>query len=174
MGFRQAVLDLWGEPGLRAVSARLPQDVRFDTVDTMLMSMEWLPEAHVLAWYEALWSGPCQEKRAFFLQAIDRMMDFGFGKIRKAFLVLASPSIIFAKAPGLWRYDHSHGVLTADVEASSGRLRLEGHPYTSNPLSCLATAEIYRYCVTLCRANNVTESHYRDATGALIVRLRWT
>ncbi|HKP59193.1 MAG TPA: hypothetical protein VJV78_20865 [Polyangiales bacterium] len=40
-------------------------------------------------------------------------------------------------------------------------------------LACLANAEIYRYCVTLCRAKNVAELHYREAGGSLVVRLRW-
>jgi hypothetical protein len=173
VGFRQAVLDIFGQDGLQALSALLPVDVRYDTIDTLLVSSEWLPEAHVMAWYEALWTGPCQRQRAQFALVLDRMMDFGFGRIRKALLGLADPSFVIAKATTLWRYDHTHGDLTAEHDDSSVRLRLENHPYTENPLSCLATAEIYRYCAALCRVRNVVASHYREPSGALIVRLRW-
>jgi len=174
VGFKQAVEGLWGAAGLRSVAQLLPVDVRYDTVDTVLVNMEWLPETHVLAWYEALWSGPCERKRHHFVTVIDRMMDCGFGRVRKALLHLASPSMIFGKAPGLWRYDHSHGELTIDVDGQTARVRLEDHPYTANPLSCMATAEIYRYCVALSRGRDVTESHYNDPSGALIVRIRWS
>ena len=173
VGFRAAVLDLWGARGMEHLASRLPPDVRRDTVSNLVVSTQWLPETHVLAWYEALWTGPCEEIRESFARVLDRMLDCGFGRIRKAFLAFAKPAMIFEKAPTLWRYDHTHGLLTVMLGGRSARLRLEQHPYVDNPLSCMAAAEIYRYCVTLCRARNVTETHYRDADGALIVRLRW-
>ncbi|MDB4991612.1 MAG: hypothetical protein JWN04_6790 [Myxococcaceae bacterium] len=173
VGFRHALVDIYGAPGLASVAERLPVEVRYDTIDSLLVNTEWLPEAHVMAWYEALWLGPCKQTRSAFEAVIDRMMDFGFGRIRKALLALADPSVVVVKAGTLWRYDHTHGELTVEADDKSARLRLEHHPYAENPLSCLATAEVYRYCAALCRVRNVVASHYREASGALIVRVRW-
>lgn len=171
--FREAVVELYGSPGLAQVAARLPAEVRVATIDELVVGPQWLPESCVLAWYEALWSGPCDGRADAFTIVLQRMLDRGFGRIRKAFLRLASPETILAKAPSLWRYDHTHGRLVTEVGAGVGRLRLDHHPYTESPLSRLAISEIYRYCASLTRVRQVTESHFREPEGALVVTLRW-
>lgn len=173
VGFREATLKLWGRAGLESVALLLPAEVRAQTIDSVVLNVGWFPETFVLAWYEALWSGPCAGRREPFIAVLNRMMDFGFGRVRKSLLALANPSAIVIKAGALWRYDHTHGDLTVEAGDGGARVRLEHHPYTDNPLSCLAIAEIYRYCVALCRAREVSEMHYREPTGALVVRVRW-
>ncbi|HEY6876530.1 MAG TPA: hypothetical protein VI299_00875 [Polyangiales bacterium] len=101
------------------------------------------------------------------------MLDYGFGRVRKGLLRFANPALVISKADVLWRHDHTHGTLSVDSNAHSVRLRLADHPYTEDSLSCLATAEIYRYCASLCRVVDATENHFRDPSGALIVRVRW-
>lgn len=172
-GFREATVHCFGEDGLARVSAELPAEVYERTVERIVLNVGWYPERYVLAWYEALWSGPCDHARDKFVMVLDRMMDCGFGRVRRSLLSFASPSVIFNRAPSLWRYDHTHGDLTSECGAGVGRVRLAHHPYTENPLSCLAIAEIYRYCVALSRAKAVSETHYRDESGVLIVRIRW-
>jgi hypothetical protein len=173
MAFRDAANTLWGDAGVRAIGAALPEDVRRETVDVGVVNLAWVPETYVLAWYEAVWHGPCGGDRDAFVGFLQRMMDRGFGRVRKAFLSLAKPAVILNKAPSLWRHDHTHGELTLDtVGRDSARVKLVDHAYTTTSLACMATAEIYRYCVELCQAKNVTEIHYREA-NALIVRLRW-
>lgn len=174
MAFREAAHDLWGEDGEREIGKRLPDVVRAETLDLAAVNLAWVPEAYVLSWYDALWHGPCDKQREVFARFLCRMMDNGFGRVRKAFLAFAKPAMILSKAPTFWRHDHSHGELTVEaLEADSAKVKLSDHPYTRTSLGCLATAEIYRYCVTLCRAKHVTEIHYRDPSGALVVRLRW-
>jgi len=175
IAFREATNDLWGAEGVRAIGERLPQVVREETLDVSAVIPLWVPESYVLAWYEALWHGPCEARRNSFDTFLGRMLDCGFGRVRKAFLAFAKPATILNKAPALWRHDHTHGTLCLEsLEATSARVRLTDHPYASTSLSCIATAEIYRYCASLCRAKNVSELHYRDSAGALIVRLRWS
>jgi hypothetical protein len=175
MAFRDAALAMWGEPGLRDIGQRLPDEVRAKTLDVAAGNLDWVPENYVLAWYEAVWHGPCGQQRDAFLKYLDRMLDSGFGRVRKALLAVAKPSMILNRAPSLWQHDHTHGQLTVEsLEAHSGKVKLSNHPYTSTSLGCMATAEIYRYCAALCRAREVTAVHYRDPSGALIVSLRWS
>jgi len=173
VGFREATLKLWGKAGLEHVAALLPDDVRSTTVDRTVSDVAWLPESYVLAWYQALWSGPCRGSRELFIPVLNRMMDFSFGRVRKGLLALANPSKMIVKAGALWRFDHTHGDLTVEAAEGAAQVRLENHPYTEHALSCMAIAEIWRYCVALCRARGVTETHYREPSGALVVRVRW-
>jgi hypothetical protein len=174
VAFREAVVGLWGAKGLSAVSARLSAAVRNDTLDGVVVSSEWVPEGHVIAWYDALWSGPCERRTDLFNLVIDRMLDLGFGRVRRVFLSMASPATIFTRAPSLWRYDHTHGQLTVEAGPAVARLCLSNHPYIDSPLSCLAVAEVYRYCTALTRVKSVTATHFREPDGSLIVRLRYT
>lgn len=173
VGFREATLHLFGAAGLRSVCALLPEDVRVQTAEESALNVSWYPERFVIAWYEALWNGPAESRRERFTAALNRMMDFGFGRVRKSLLMFASPTAILIKAGSLWRYDHTHGDLTVEAGDGLARVQLAHHPYTADPLSCLAIAEIYRYCVALCRARGVLETHYREPSGALVVRIRW-
>lgn len=173
VAFREAVISLWGDRGIASVASGLPAIVRKETLESVVVSTEWVPEAHVLAWYEALWGGPCQRRTDLFCLVLDRMLDLGFGRVRRVFLSMANPATIFSRAPALWRYDHTHGHLTVEASPSAARLRLVEHPYTESPLSCLAVAEIYRYCTALTRVKSVQGSHFRDPNGGLVVRLRW-
>jgi hypothetical protein len=172
-GFREATVDCFGKDGLALVGTLLPAEVHEQTLERLAMNVGWYPESFVLAWYEALWSGPCTSSREKFVRVLDRMLDCGFGRVRRSLLSFASPSMILNRAPTLWRYDHTHGELSVECGAGVGRMRLAHHPYTENPLSCLAIAEVYRYCVSLSRAKAVTGTHYREPSGALVVHLRW-
>src|SRR5690242_11418888 len=91
VGFRRAALALWGEAGLAEIGQLLPEEVRVATVDNVVIVGEWQPERYVLAWYEAAMSGPAKGNRADFCAFIDRMMDIGFGTVRKLLLQIASP-----------------------------------------------------------------------------------
>jgi hypothetical protein len=174
MAFHAAAEEIWGDAGVRAIGSLLSEEIRRETVDVSAVNLAWVPETYVLAWYEALWHGPCEQSSEMFVMFLDRMMDRGFGRVRKAFLGLAKPAMILNKAPGLWRHDHTHGVLTLErLEKDSAKVKLADHAYTTTSLACLATAEIYRYCVELCQSKNVTEIHYREPDGGLIVRLKW-
>lgn len=151
---------MWGEPRLGEIGAHLPQEVRIATVDNPLIVGDWLPERYVMAWYEAVMAGPAKGDRSVFCTFIDRMMDIGFGTVRKFLLQMASPHHVAAQAASLWRHDHTHGTLTASRLGDLGFLFvLENHPYTTTPLSRLAISEIYRYATELTRTRNVTAWH---------------
>jgi hypothetical protein len=173
-GFRTAASDIWGPSGLKAIGAGMPDEVRKETVDAAILSAEMLPERYVMAWYEAVWAGPANGDRAAFCTFLYRMMDHGFGRVRKALLGLVSPSQLAEKAPDLWRHDHDTGTLTVSTVNGGGIFVLRDHVYLQTPLSRLALAEIYRYALSLARGvHTPTQSHGLDRDGSLRVRVTW-
>ncbi len=173
VAFRAAASDLWGKDGVAAIAALLPDYTRDATLERIVVNVEWVPERHVMAWYEAVWNGPAARQQAQFARFLDAMMDRGFGRVRKIFLGLVTPMTMLEKAPELWRHDHTHGVLEIEAQPGSAKVLLRDHPYTTTPLARVAIAEIYRYALSLGRARDVTESHYTEPDGSLILRLRW-
>lgn len=172
--FRSATFDLWGERGLKEVGQLVSEQVQRDTIATSAMSVDWFPETHVTEWYAGLWNGPCEGSKVEFTRALNRMLDVGFGRVQKVALRFATPKMVVTRAPSLWRHDHSHGNLAVTVEKNSAHLTLDSHPYLGDSLSRTAVTEIYRYCLTLSRADRVTAHHFIEPDGSLCVKLRWT
>ncbi|AKU96404.1 hypothetical protein AKJ09_03068 [Labilithrix luteola] len=160
VGFRKAAIQLWGEPGLAEIGQIMPEEVRAATVDNVVVVGEWQPERYVMAWYDAVMTGPAKGDRAVFTKFIDRMMDAGFGTVRKLLLQLASPDQVAAQAADLWRHDHTHGVLTPKkLDDQTQLFVLKDHPYTTTVLGRFAVTEICRYATELTRVKNVTAWH---------------
>jgi len=172
--FRQSAVELWGRDGLRQLGERMPEEARRDTVDTVVVAHEWLPETYVLAWYEAAWEGPAARDNTAYFRFLDRMMDHGFGKVRKFMLSIAgTPHFVASKGSELWRHDHTHGTLTYREDGPHGGLfTLSDHPYIETPLSRASIAEIYRYAAALTRVKEVKENHSLEG-NALTVRITW-
>src|SRR5262245_28555750 len=74
MAFREAAMELWGEAGLRDIGQRLPEAARAETLDISTVNLAWVPEAYVLAWYDAVWRGPCEQQRDAFRQFLNSML----------------------------------------------------------------------------------------------------
>jgi eukaryotic-like serine/threonine-protein kinase len=172
IAMREAARDQWGAQGLSDLAERMPEDVARDTLGAFGIAALWLPERYVMAWYEAVWEGPAQRQSAAFRRFLDCMMDRGFGRVRRFMLSLVTPAQLLARAPGLWRHDHTHGELTCDIAEGGAVLTLRHHAYLATPLSRLAIAEIYRYAVSLSRTSSVVEQHAMSG-GVLNVTLKW-
>ncbi|HJL19868.1 MAG TPA: hypothetical protein RMH99_29665 [Sandaracinaceae bacterium LLY-WYZ-13_1] len=173
-GFRKAALDRWGEGGLHAIAEAMSKECRRACIEPIVIGEPMLPERYVLEWYRAAYEGPARRDRAAYFGFIDRMMDHGFGRVRKLLLAMASPNLVARKAQELWRHDHTHGELAlVESEPEGVVMRLCDHPYTETPLGRMSVAEIYRYAIALARARNVRSEHWLVA-GALHVRIRWT
>lgn len=176
-GFRAAVVELWGDDGLRAVAARLPDDARAETVDANVLPVAWYPVRHTLAWDEAVWDGPAARDDAAFVAFLDKAIELGFGRMRRFFIRLQSPEQILARAPEMWRYQHSHGTLTATATAQGATVVLRDHPFARHPLARRATAEVYRFIASLTQARGkgeVRQTHGSEGPDSLVVRLTWT
>jgi hypothetical protein len=172
-GLREAALEVFGETGYAVLVRALPADVRAATVDSLTVAVGWYPERYVMAWFEAAFDCAAGRNEARFHAFLDRMMDHGFGKVRRALLRLASPDMLLGQATTLWQHDHSHGWLTAKVERGAACLTLRNHVYTTAPVSRAAITEIYRYGVALTGARHVVATHSLQPDGSMQVHLHW-
>lgn len=172
-GLREAALELWGADGLATLAACLPADVKATTVDSFVVSVGWYPESYVMSWFIAAHERMSNRDDRQFFRFLDRMMDHGFGRIRRTLLRLASPNLVLAQATSLWRHDHSHGQLEATVGRGHAQLTLTNHVYTTDPVSRSAIAEIYRYGVAMTGVKQVISHHSLTEPECLQVTLRW-
>ena len=174
VAFRAAALDLWGEAGLDAIADRVDRDTRVQTIEPLVITREWLPERFVMAWYEAAWEGPADRRSATYLTFLDRMMDNGFGRVRKALLGFATPTLIATKSAELWRHDHSTGEVRANSTGErSLTVTLRDHVYVSTPLARLSVAEIFRYAASLSRTREVGCTHSANGPNELVCWMIW-
>jgi hypothetical protein len=175
VAFKDATLALWGPAGLRELASKLPEEVRRDTIETTVLPT-WLPERHVMAWWSAAWSGPARQERGPYITLLGRMMDAGFGRVRRLLLgTVVSPRLVCEKAVALWRYDHTSGEFTSSFEGErSFRFVLRDHAYTTTELGRDTIAEIYRYAVSLTRiGRDARERHQLEADGSLVTHIDW-
>jgi hypothetical protein len=177
-GFRAAVVDLWGEQALDALASRLPLATRVATVDALVLPFEWVALEHVVAWHDAIWSGPCRGDESELARLVGRSIELGFGRFKAAFFSGVTPERLVSRAPELWRWQHTHGDLAAAVEGNSGTVVLRDHPYVDHANSRRVTAESYRYIVTMVGGRDVRAA-WGDRTATtsrareLVVQLTW-
>ena len=171
--FRSAARAMWGDEGLGVVAAKLDDEVRAATLDRRVTRVDWLPERYVVAWHEAVWTGPAKEDDRTFRAFMDRTMDIGWGRIRRLFLRFLTPIDLFAKAEELWKDDHTHGELRFGVNRTTLIGTLRDHPYATSEVSRRAIAEVFRYALTMTRATNVREHHSLHGTRDLLVQITW-
>jgi hypothetical protein len=170
---RLAVLSLWGEAGLADVASRLPVDARSSLIDSAIISEAWLPERFVMAWQEAVWNGPCQGDGTALRHYTDRVVDSGFGRVRRLLVSMVTPVTLCTRAAELWHDEHTHGQISAEPKGNVVVIRLRDHPYVARPISCLVMAESLRHAASLTRVRHVAQMHHM-VDGALEVRLTWS
>jgi hypothetical protein len=148
-------VDLKGEEEFARLAARLPLETRTVTVDALLLPFEWVPIAHVIAWHEALWNGPCAADEKELARLVGRSIGLGLGRFKSAFFYSVTADRLVARAHELWRWQHTHGEVTARIEGGSAVLTLKGHPYVDSAVSRRITAESYRQIVTIAGGRDV-------------------
>jgi hypothetical protein len=174
LAFRYAVLELWGEFGWREVTSALDAEARERLLGAPVSPVCWVPERHMMALSEAVFAGPAGGGEEAYLHFVTKMIEHGFGRIRRFVLQLAPPELLLGRAPELWRHDHTHGVLTVSVAGSEALAVLRDHDHVRTPLSRLTAAQAFRAALERTRAKNVVVTHDLDPAGALEVRLRWS
>jgi hypothetical protein len=148
-GFRAAVEDLWGERAVADIAARLPLATRLATIDSMVLPFEWLPTHHVIAWHDAIWTGPARTDERELARLVARSIDLGLGRFKSAFFSGVTRERLVERAQELWRWQHTHGEVVVSVEDTSGTVVLSGHPYVDHATSRRLTAESYRAIVAM-------------------------
>jgi len=170
---RAAAFELYGDEGLRAIATHLPDDVRTVLVDSALIVDRWLPERYVMAWQEAVWLGPARTNNDELRRYIGRVVDAGFGRVRRLLVNLVTPATLCERAAELWHDEHTHGEISAHPEGNVVLIRLRNHPYVERPIARMVMAESLRHAASLTRAKRVEQQHRVDG-DALEVRLTWS
>jgi len=170
---RAAAVELYGDVGLREIAERLPPDARAALIDSALITDRWLPERFVMAWQEAVWDGPVRTNDDEHRRYIARVVDAGFGRVRRLLVNLVTPATLCTRAAELWGDEHTHGEITAQPKGQEVLIRLRAHPYVTRPIARVVLAESLRYAASLTRAKRVEQLHRVDG-DALEVRLTWS
>ena len=170
---RAAAVQLWGDDGLREIAEHLPPDVRGALIDSALITEAWLPERFVMAWQEAVFAGPVRGSDVELRRYIDKVVDNGFGRVRRLLVQLVTPATLCTRAAELWHDEHTHGEISAQPTGRVVIIRLRDHPYVGRPIARLVMAESLRYAASLTRASRVDQLHRVDG-DALEVRLTWS
>ena len=170
-GFR-AASRTWGEEALVATGgASAARDARRDHRRPACCPSSGSRSQHVIAWHDALWNGPCAATSRSSRASSAAPSSLGFGRFKSAFFHALTPDRLVARAPELWRWQHTHGELTARVEGGSGTVvTLKDHPYVDNPVSRRVTAESYRHIVDMAGARDVHAAWGVSADGARDLR----
>jgi hypothetical protein len=169
---RAAALALYGDAGLREIAARLPVEARW-LAESAIITDAWLPERFVMAWQEAVWGGPARTDLDAFCVYIHRVVDAGFGRVRRLLVNMVTPATLCKRAAELWHDEHTHGEISAEPDGQLVVIRLREHPYVKRPIACLVMAESLRRAASLTRVRHVEQTH-RVLDDALEVRLTWT
>lgn len=172
---RRAVLDLWGEAGLADIAARVSMDTRLQTVEAPASPLTWVPERFLTEWHEATWDGPARRDDAALCKTINRRLDLGFGRVRKALLSLLGPEEVIRRAGELWKHDHTHGTLVVHFEKGKkiGSATLTDHVFCESPIARRALAETFRYIIQLSRGVKTSRSSHALQGRSLAIRISW-
>jgi hypothetical protein len=170
---RAAVL-LWGDEGLNAIAAALPDDTR-EEFFRVVQTEPWIAARHYITWMYAAHRGPSGLSLPKTREYIDRIFDFGSGIILRSLLWMADPVALVPRLGPMWKKENTHGELigTVDPGGKSATFRLAGSPYSETPQTRGGMAENYRYAFSLTRAKNVRETHALEKPDTLVFRIRW-
>ena len=170
---RAAAVELWGDGGLVEIAERLPPDARGALIDSAIITDPWLPERFVMAWQEAVFEGPARGSDDEFRRYVHKVVDAGFGRVRRLLVNLVTPATLCTRAAELWHDEHTHGEISAEPEGHLVVIHLRNHPYVARPIARLVMAESLLHAASLTRAKHVRENH-RVEGDVLEVRLTWS
>ncbi len=169
---REAVVAVWDRAALADVRRRLGGACR-QAFEGLLLADDWIPEREIVAFYEAVHTGPAAQRPAIYRRWVDTVMDRGFGRVRRLLLSMANPRLVVTKATELWQHDHTHGTLSAVVDGDVIHAKLADWPPLANRTARETISEAFRYAVVLSSAKGAIETHELDANGALDVTIRF-
>jgi hypothetical protein len=170
---RAAAVEMYGDGGLREIAERLPPDVRGALIDSAIITEPWLPERYVMAWQEAVFEGPARGSDDEFRRYVYKVVDSGFGRVRRLLVQLVTPATLCTRDAELWHDEHTHGEISAEPTGHVVVIKLRNHPYVTRPIARLVMAESLRHAASLTRVKRVDQLHRVDG-DALEVRLTWS
>lgn len=175
VAFKNAVVEKWKEPGWKLVVDGLPPDSREAICPAGIVSgAGWIAERHMVKLSEAIFNGPATSDYEIYRAHLKRVIELGFGRVRRVLVQFAHPHAVLRRAPELWKHDHSHGELTITIEDKSALAIVTHEILTATQLSRFTAAEMFRAVLSLTSAKEVKEEHGLDADGRLRVLFKWS
>ena len=167
--FAAASRDLFGEAALRDLIASLPEAARSEVDE-----QDWVPAEHAIWWCERAFAGPLGRDPVKLRAWACRMIDHGFGRVRRLLLTIATPAGMIRRAGDLWREEFNEGRLVAYATSPRSAIAsLHDHVFLKSEVTRDLLAETFRHNVELAGGRGAREQHSLHATGALIVDLSW-
>jgi hypothetical protein len=174
VAFRAAALEMWGPTSWDEVLDGLPRDSREALWQGgIVVATGWVAERHMVKLAEAVYQGPAHGSMEVYRNYIQKVIELGFGRVRRLLVQFAHPHTVLRRAPELWRHDHSHGELTIEIEEKSALTVVTHDVLTATQLSRATCAEMFRAVLSLTKAKEVKQEHGLDADGRLRVLLKW-
>ena len=172
---RAAAVELYGDGGLREIAEHLPPDVRGALIDSAILTECVAAKgAFRHGVHAAVFSGPARGSDDELRRYIYKVVDAGFGRVRRLLVNLVTPATLCTRAAELWHDEHTHGEIGArEPNGHVVIIRLRNHPYVTRPIARLVMAESLRHAASLTRAKRVDQLH-RVEGDALEVRLTWS
>jgi len=141
--------------------------------DELVLATSWFPESHLVDLCDAVFRGPLREAPGPYADYLDRSVDFGWGRIQRALVGFATPKMLAERAAKLWRKEHTHGELLAEVKGNRASLLLRDHPYADTPFARAMIAELLRHIVSLTRVGVVKQTHTPEPPRSVRIELEW-
>jgi hypothetical protein len=171
IGFIEAARELEG--GALDLVRALRPELAHMLFDELVLATSWLPESHLVDLCDAVYRGPLREAPGPYARYLDRSVDLGWGRIQRALVGFATPKMLAERAAKLWRKEHTHGELQAEVTGNRASLLLLDHPYADTPFARALIAELLRHIVSLTRVGVVRQTHAAVPPRAVRVELDW-
>ncbi len=173
LGLRAAAEELWGAEGIRDIAQRLRPEVRAAVVDDIVLPSTWLPEASLIELCSAAWTGPAGATEAAFSAFVGRSAFHGWGRFRKMLLGMATPPMLAARAPDLWKRDHTHGLLHSDLLPDGSVTRLTGSAYGGDEFSRMLIFETFRQIMSMTRVKLTRAWHQYEPPDTIAMHMLW-
>ena len=169
-----SIARLWGNAGLATLREQLDPQARASLLDDIVLPVAWYPEAHFERCCQVVWSALAHEDDEAFVAFIHRSIDHLWSRVHRVLMGLTTPHILARRAPAMWRHDHTHGTLEAELREQEGTVRVRGYPYSRTSIMARGQAESLRYILSHARVKTVRASHELDEHGTFVVTLAWT
>ncbi len=127
---KRAGLELFGEEGLQQAVARLPDDVRMNTIEMRYPPGRWVPVRYIASWIRAMIDGPMGGSLAGYYQFLRRMEHHRLSPFFLDYYRSARHHRL-ANIGEMWRTCYNSGEIEAAVSPNGDwfEIRLWNHPY---------------------------------------------
>ena len=172
IGFRDGVLEQFGDAGLQQIGARLSEDARVETFDNALIR-EWLPREYFDEWFHAVWEGPAGADQAAYERFLAAMVEHGVHRFFRSLFRFLTPARFADAVVKQYKRDHTGGRLRASVSGKTMQIKLYDLPFDPSPFNLMSTARSFHHGIALLELPELTSDYRVAEDGSLAMSFRW-